>query len=1048
MGDVVAPASGRSCIGRITSGSKETNSVMVEFCDTKFASEVGVRSGAGLLESRKVDLTKLVHWTFLEHWKNTESIESDDREDASLLNNERVRLDVAALGRFEHVDMDCLIKECKKNSDTLANLFANGLPDAILSALAVAERRMNSLEPPEDLSERVSSVGDLLTSIADQLYGHPVARATEDPSQVAADPPQAVDNGSQYQIGRTRVNSTSNSRSRILLNVRRRADGVQDRRSMLANLVSRAGQRDHPMNDDRSSLVFGAPSDFLDAWDGPMGSDNAEFPSRRASTTVARERGVHPDGPTLLDSYIRCHNRDKIVSGTAAQASFIRQFILFALCSNNIEWAKSLVDVYTKRTQVRHASVLRSVVDEENSPVLLLALNLRCSAELIGRLIDWGAMVTVNEIQLAAEMHQPLSLSYLLQRFSLNDTFPLDVSLYSAEVQSVFVEAKNRQSELEKAMKDRAGEFMIKILHRLFHLGLTSRRLYSIQIDSCSRVICEILVGNVLLSAVREAQKDEEKKTERLFPEEESELGIAMSPFGLLRLLPESILEESLFNENGHQSMFLMLCEDYLCSKDMADIAIGLTLLSVILEKFPSFSASTEVHRFGMKDFVNHHHKLASNRIFTILARRQSDGVESSDATSENPQGVVLCPKKHRASLHITRHSSFRCDLCGIGVERGRPMHGCRECDWDACEDCTDRFETGLVKCTALRGLSSHCLKLLETMDADIVSHDDTELKSIIARLLKRDEKALADLANLLRTSNGVSVSVHQFISDVLPELHHAVVQDQTENDTKGRKIKKSKVSSTADDEKDTRKSRFHFLGAALRYLVEQQDETGPIAKTNFGIGTDMALMTNDSKEDDEYEWKPNLSFCPGASEILRRLHQVLSFRENTEECSPGVSSGMNAKSDDLQSLKKPIVLHLSPHSSVHDQFVLKQSVVHAEPLITMSVLEDQVLRSHRLCTEQYTEFCRRFVFPLFCRILLTHFSDWLQSMLLYWNNRNQGRKSGRLQKSLHTTKKLGLILYDTHLLGSAAWKEVVWSWITNPRATHRCFGSQACLRI
>ena len=25
-------------------------------------------------------------------------------------------------------------------------------------------------------------------------------------------------------------------------------------------------------------------------------------------------------------------------------------------------------------------------------------------------------------------------------------------------------------------------------------------------------------------------------------------------------------------------------------------------------------------------------------------------------------------------------------------------MHGCRECDWDACEDCTDKAEAGIVK--------------------------------------------------------------------------------------------------------------------------------------------------------------------------------------------------------------------------------------------------------------------------------------------------------------------------------------------------------------
>ncbi|CAB9519785.1 polymerase 1 [Seminavis robusta] len=49
---------------------------------------------------------------------------------------------------------------------------------------------------------------------------------------------------------------------------------------------------------------------------------------------------------------------------------------------------------------------------------------------------------------------------------------------------------------------------------------------------------------------------------------------------------------------------------------------------------------------------------------------------------------LVRCPKQHPASRHLTRHANFNCDLCGKKLEKGRPMYGCRRCDWDACLEC------------------------------------------------------------------------------------------------------------------------------------------------------------------------------------------------------------------------------------------------------------------------------------------------------------------------------------------------------------------------
>lgn len=277
-------------------------------------------------------------------------------------------------------------------------------------------------------------------------------------------------------------------------------------------------------------------------------------------------------------------------------------------------------------------------------------------------------------------------------------------------------------------------------------------------------------------------------------------------------------------------------------------------------------------------------------------------------------------------------------------------MHGCRQCDWDACEDCTDRFETGLVKCTALQELSAHCLGLLEH-GSEIMSPEAKEVKTIIALLLERNERSLADLACLLNQNGGSAVSVHQFINEILPALHSVVVQNAEMS--KERKVKKAKVDGTEPGSQDNRSAHFAFLEKALKLLVEHNE-------TDRRTSLEVASMKSETDDNTGNESKPNISFCPGASEILRRLHQVLSFRENTDEHVP---SGKTSKSDDLQSLKKPFVLHLVPFPGASDQVGVIRAIIHAEPLITISVLKDQIIRSHRFLNPEYKLFCQRLVY-------------------------------------------------------------------------------------
>ena len=91
--------------------------------------------------------------------------------------SEKVMSDIEGVSRLERSAIDSLAKECRKSSDALASLFSAGLPDAIMSAICVAERQMNSLEPREDLSEKLAAVGDLANAITEHWRVNSHARA-------------------------------------------------------------------------------------------------------------------------------------------------------------------------------------------------------------------------------------------------------------------------------------------------------------------------------------------------------------------------------------------------------------------------------------------------------------------------------------------------------------------------------------------------------------------------------------------------------------------------------------------------------------------------------------------------------------------------------------------------------------------------------------------------------------------------------------------------------------------------------------------------------
>ena len=169
----------------------------------------------------------------------------------------------------------------------------------------------------------------------------------------------------------------------------------------------------------------------------------------------------------------------------------------------------------------------------------------------------------------------------------------------------------------------------------------------------------------------------------------------------------------------------------------MKAISIGFVLVKLLVEKGGS-RCCEQFNRFGVRHLISRHIKHCSDMAETIhieihdgggLNDNDNDNDIDSDEDYADAYAVggvggggddnddddfvmrtggkksakrsvkcLRCPKNHPAEFHFTSHSSFRCDTCGSKVEEGQPMYGCRRCDWDECEECTNKGLGGKVK--------------------------------------------------------------------------------------------------------------------------------------------------------------------------------------------------------------------------------------------------------------------------------------------------------------------------------------------------------------
>ncbi|KAL7561760.1 hypothetical protein ACA910_013300 [Epithemia clementina (nom. ined.)] len=1072
IGDVVVPverilsydAKYGPCIGRIVADSAPTpsgstgdgSSVSVEFVNPSFGSATGApRSLASVssshIERRRIRVNKVVHSTFIlnqysgdkrKEYSGNLSEEGNDDMSSDLSGqdapSEKNRTDLIGVSRLEGPALENMTKECKKSPDSLAAMFSAGLPESLLSATDVAQRQMNSLEPREDLPERISALGSLTLFTADQLFsGSPKKygptelseRHFEEELLHQALPSDTADNmPTRAAMGDSRGQNANNSSRRSSNNVRGLVASIQQRRSFLRSLMSRGSIRQSHVQGlaAMEAVAMGMPAHAYQGGDGVFSRGRSDHEdavnapwdeSAQGANEMDEGASAADDGLTaieeksFLDSIRRkrgfVSSKSRARTAGMSQLVFQRRLFEYGLLPNSLAWTKALIDDFGSKGSIRLPSLLRHASDEEGKSALFLALSFGCSSEVIRCLLGAGAQVGAEEIRLCISTNMHEILSVLLRHGSMPDDF--DMKECSAEVAAVIDAAKKRQDDMDRKMRENAGSFMVDILRKIIKLALQARRHRSPRLDLCSRVISEMLVGNVLLQALQEAQKDTKKpelsEDEVVSAAHDDSLSL-IHPAGLLNSLPAQILGEALFADAENATSFFLLLEDYLCNKEMPYVAAGLNALVCALRQFPQLRSSPEMDRYGMLVLAEFHDELASNRCAEILSRQLTKRLEVSASTPSTERrsscstrdhsigsGVVMCPQKHRALLHVTRHSSFRCDLCGSGVDRGRPMHGCRECDWDACEDCTDLAESGLLKCSAIRELALECRKLLahaaatevdvsidisETIEA-LGQNKTVDIEAVAQALVEHDHDAVEELARLLRTPG--LVTIHQFMEIILPAIHSACLGRSSENSCvkAGHKNKKAKVGMFFGDDKDvgtvSSVTRSQFCNEMVKMLILEHGEKvskaaltekpqeGLCDERDEDVEAESELMMATSSE--PAVSGREISFYAESSELLRRLQQVLTLHERVSVMGapprrkPTNTSG-SAGGADLQVLTSPLELELLPSSFGEPAPCARNRLLlQAEPLLPLAELELHVLRASVLLDPGYIAFCQ-----------------------------------------------------------------------------------------
>jgi hypothetical protein len=943
-----------------TDGASEDCLVNVEYTHPCFAEAVGLDLPAcepfAGVETRPIAVSKLAHFGWRPP-KFSGSICQGSNSPGELFHglseepirsiSQRLLSEVAAIGLLDRSAVESLGKECGQNSEMLPLLFSAGLPNTVLHALDEIEKQIKDAEPREDLPDRVSAMKSLVTLLSEYLFDRKGRRP-----------------------GWSEVDSCSGDPTH-----RAHSEKVTGQLSVFLHLMSK-GQLVKSMSlGERGNHVStpGQANELCDEQD-----DLIRFDDEDSKTFL---------GSIGRFSHMHVGNQSSNLKDSSVNISFVSHLVSCGLLTDDFRWFKSSLAAKMEKDEQpaarRPSCFLKSANDEEGSSLLFLSIAFGCSLDIVTCLLEHGAQPSLKDIEAAALTDQPHTLLLLLRHSSIC-LQALQMSRYSESVKTIFEHMHAQQKQLDSRMRQEAGPFMSRLFKNIVACALSARRCRSPRIDACSKTLSELLVGNVLLGALERTQHFLSARKGSLH-ERTSKVGIdsadreqekEFASQSLVDRLPSPVLNEALLKVENDVSVLLLLIEDFLMSKDLSDSASGLALLSTTMKRLPDVLHSAKFAGYGMPGLVSLHESLASSRLESLIAR-YSDG---PDANDDIPCPLICCPKKHTAALHITRHSSFRCDLCGSGIDRGRPMHGCRECDWDACEACTDKAESGVIKCYAIKKLAQECKGLFVDNRGDDSVSCDPELSGVLAHLADRDVESARNLGAMLATP-GV-VTMHQFVSYVLPSLHNVLLGRNLEiapsaqilKDKSGHQSKKLRVGAGAygltpvssllsggDGVKVTRDLARAIVDAKVPSLLDVKK-----------VKAEAFFFSRVNPDLEERKRCEEFDSSIKSSELVRRLHQVLSFYERLpcDETSKKLKDAGAAipPGSELQALTKPIELHLfSSSADGCPPFTMKELRVDVEPMVSARDLETFILKNSAVGHSGYAEYCQRFVQMITC---------------------------------------------------------------------------------
>ena len=640
--------------GKKVSSIKKLNNVGKFFnkpnCFRKSVAIVPIRYAT---RESDVMLKELVHTTFyhgntvLCHQMNeitdsdaeevpTNTIKSDTNTSPELQKK------IAEVGKLDCGTIMSLTKDCKKPI-TLQGVYNGNLIDAIVTAFKKV------YTTPSFSEHNLQSLILLTTTFLHELLSDDSSCSESELTS------SALTSGTESNVADITLNESNDPMADLLSSAFRDESSVVNMRDLLRDIGSDHDRQRNILlalmagsqgRSNRREGVSSSEQRLLRTLQGENDSDDVRFGRTQRSSTrsfnLSNQRNNKDRPKQAFTSKLRRPSPE--LSTNAATRSLINDGVLV----DSLEWVERAL---------RNGADCEGR-DEEGISILQLAISMGCQLPIIRTLVDRGASVSKGELGCAAQTNQKRILEFLL-RHTLYEDGSIRTTHCSKEVLDTLASASERQRSQRTKMKNDAAHFASQLVSGMIMLALNYHRNGSIH--NC-RLLTNALIGDVLLRLVVKNQGSRIKtmsteSNDIRNPIHSSSATITSST--LFDMIPSKTFSSLLRNDDVLLGNYSLLVEAFLWSKQLPDIAVGLTLVCKLIEVAPDLCVG--VGRFGFKELAVEHISRAELHLSELLSSESIDEVLN-----------IKCPKLHIAIIHLTKHSQFRCDLCGKGVKQGK----------------------------------------------------------------------------------------------------------------------------------------------------------------------------------------------------------------------------------------------------------------------------------------------------------------------------------------------------------------------------------------